>query len=492
MAIQFNNIPLGILTPGMFAEFDSSKAIQGIQLAPHDVLLMGQKLSAGSATAGQVYRVRNYADALVLFGEGSQLAEMVAAYKGFDTATPVYCVGVADASGTNAAGSFVYSGTATEAGELVHYIAGRRISVAVPSGTTAAQLETAALAALAVFTDDGELPVTYAANTGTGVDLTAQHDGAIGNQIMLGVGLRPGERTPAGITVTVTAMASGATDASYSGVITAMGEDQYSSIAIGVQDTTALGLLVTEMESRWGPLRAIEGQVFAAKYDTAANLATYGANFNSQTLTVIGGEKSALMPAPWEVAAQTAAISAHQAQVDPSVAMVGVTYANMSAAQRGSRFSRADRQTLLEAGIATVRAASDGRLATDFLITTYQTNAQSVADSSLRPLYRVRALAAYRYSLVTRIAAKFGGFKLADDGNEISGQKMVTPAIMRSEICAHFLDCQEKGWVENFKQFQKELIVQRNADNLDRLDAVLPPDFINAFLVGAFQIQFRQ
>lgn len=492
MAIQFNNIPLGTLTPGMFAEFDASKAIQGIQLSPHDALLLGQLLATGSATANQVYRVRSYAEALTLFGEGSQLAEMVAAYKGFDTSTPTYCIGVADASGTNAGGSFVYAGTATEAGELPHYIGGRRIGVAVTVGMTAAQLETAALAAFAVFLDDGELPVSYTGNTGTGVDVTANHDGAIGNQIMLGVALGAGERVPAGITVTVTAMSAGATDASYTSAKNAMGEDRYASIAIGVQDTTALALLVTEMESRWGPMRAIDGQVFACKYDTAANLATYGANFNSQTLTVMGGEKSALMPTPWEVAAQTCAISAVQAQVDPAVAMVGRVYSNMKAAHRGARFSRADRQTLLEAGIATVRAASDGRLATDFLITTYQTNAQSVADSSLRPLYRVRALSAYRYSLVTRMAAKFSDFKLADDGNEISGQKMVTPAIMRSELCAHFLDCQDLGWVENFAQFKKELVVERNQQNMDRLDALLPPDFINAFLVGAFQIQFRQ
>jgi phage tail sheath gpL-like len=495
MAIGFNSIPLGILTPGVYAEIDTSRAVQGVSIAPHVVMIVGQMAATpGSATAATPYRVRNKADAIALFGARAQVTQMVAAYKEQDSTSETWAIGITNPTGVNASGSITWTGTATESGELPVYVGGRRIPVAVTSGMTAAALETAALAAFAIADAESALPVTVAGDTGTGIDFTADADGSIGNQVFLGLALGSGERTPAGFTFTVTAMASGATDPSYTTSITALGEDQYATLVTGAQDATALGLLVTEYESRWGSARAIPGQMFACKYDTAANLQTLGDSYNSYALSVIGAEKSAMLPLPWEVAAKVAAVSALQAQNDPAVAMVGRVLANAKAAPKGSRYSRSDRQGLLDHGVATVKAASDGRLITDYLITTYNSNTQSAFDSSLRPLYRVRALTFYRESLVTRIASKFADFKMADDGSEISGQKMVTPRIMRSEVLAHFKDMAALGIVEgsSFKQFQDELLIERNILNTDRMDMIVPPNFVNAFLIGAIQIQFLQ
>lgn len=489
MSITFNTIPLTLRTPGIFTEVDASKAVQGLLLTPHNVLLAGQKLAAGSATANQVYQVRSPDEAKALFGSTSQLAQMVAAYKALDSLSPVFCVGLADnGSGVAATGSITWTGTATEAGSIPLYIGGRRVVVAVPNGTTATQLETAALAALAL---EPNLPVTVAANASTGLDFTAVNAGVNGNQIFLGVCLLPGERVPAGLTVTVNAMASGATEPSHAAVITAMGEDQYHTVAIGSVDATEIARYVTELESRWG-LRQIEGHAFAAKYETQGNLTTFGNSFNSANLTVVGAEKSAALPLPWELAAQAAAASALQCQVDPSRAYTGVSFSGFTAAPRGSRFTRAERDTLLSDGISTVVAGSDGRLRIERLITTYQTNALSLPDTSLMDLYTVRTLAALRETLRNRIGVKFANFKLANDGGEISGQQMVTPKIMRGEILTWFKDCQALGWVENFEQFKRELIVERDGNDPNRVNAILPPDLINAFLVGAFQLQFRR
>ena len=104
--ISFNTIPLGILTPGVFAEIDTSRAVQGLQLNPHEVMLMGQKLT-GSGTANVPYRVRSKEEAIALFGAGSQIAQMVATYKRQDPLSSVWALGVADGAGTKATGSFV-------------------------------------------------------------------------------------------------------------------------------------------------------------------------------------------------------------------------------------------------------------------------------------------------------------------------------------------------------------------------------------------------
>lgn len=489
MSVAFNQIPLTINTPGYFVEFDSSRAMKGASIQPHSVLLVGQMLTSGSGTASTVYAVKSGAEALSLFGNKSQLAQMVAAYKAQDSLTQVYAIGVAEGT-TAATGSITWTGPATEAGALVLYISGRRVSVSVANGDSAATIETNALAALALETD---LTDTVAADAGTGVDFTAVCKGTLGNQIIIGHSQLAGERPPAGVTVTVTAMSGGATDPSYTAAIAAMTEDQYHTVVSGLCTSTVCAAFVTELESRWGPMRQIEGVLFAAFADTRANLTTLGNAFNSYAMVLCGMEKSALMRAPWEIAAAAAAVSAQQTQVDPARACTGLTVGGFSAAKRGAGFTRAERDILLSDGVATFTASQDGRLLVERFVTTYQTNSSSIPDTALRDLHPVvRTLAALRYSLRVRIGTRFARFKLADDGNVIPpGQPIVTPKIIRAEIIALFQDWQQLGWVENLEQFKAELFVERDASDPNRVNAILPPDLINSFLVGAFQVQFR-
>lgn len=489
--IAFNTIPLTLRVPGSYVEFDASRATQGVGELPHVSLLVGQMTSAGTATSGSLYQPRSPDDARALFGNKSMLAQMFAAYRGLDSLTEVWCIPLADnASGVPATGSITWTGPATEAGNVFLYIGGRRVSVAVTNGMTAAQLETAALAALALEFD---LPVTVAANSGTGVDFTAVNDGVSGNQIFLGVNLQPGERSPAGITFTVTPMASGATESSHVAAITAMGEDQYHTIAVGTADATEVGRYVTELESRAGALRQIEGVAFVCKYDTQPNLTTLGNSFNSAYLVLAGAEKSAVQPCPWETAAKVAARAALQAQTHPARPYTGHAL-NASATPRGSRFTQSEKETLLSDGVATLMATSDGRLAIQRLVTTYQTNALAIPDTALQDLTTVRLLSALRYSLRVRIGTKFANFLLADNGSEVTGQPIATPNIIKGEILNLFQDWAGAGWVEGgtFEQFKAELLVERNGSDPNRVDAILPPDLMNSFLVGAFSLQFRR
>lgn len=489
MGIAFNAIPLVVNTPGMFVEFDSSRAARGLAPIPHVALLIGQKLAGGTAPAGAPTQVASPAQAIRLFGQHSQLAQQVAAYKAVDPLTELWAIALADSGTAKAAGSITWTGTATEAGELALYVSGRRVAVAVSVGMTAAELETAALAA---FAAQGDLPVVAAANAGTGVDLTARHAGTAGNGILLGLALGPGEHTPAGLTFTIVQPTGGAVDPDHAAAVTVMGEDQYHTIAIGVNASTEVAKLVTELESRWGPMRAIDGQLFVAKSGDKATVQTEGGLYNSLTLSLVGIEASAYSPAPWEVAARAAAADATQTKSDPSRARTGLLMGGNSA-PRGARWSRAERDQLLGHGVSTTLAASDGRMQVERLITTYQTNGLGIPDQAFMDVFSVRTLSALRYTLRARIGTKFARFKLADDGNEVPGQPIVTPRILRSEIVAWYRECaQDRGWVENVKAFEDQLIVERDASDPNRVNALLPPDLINNFLVGAFQIAFQR
>ena len=81
--------------------------------------------------------------------------------------------------------------------------------------------------------------------------------------------------------------------------------------------------------------------------------------------------------------------------------------------------------------------------------------------------------------------------KLADDGTRFGpGQAIITPKIGKSEAIARFELWEELGLVEGFEQFKRDLIVERNAQDVNRLDFLLSPDLMNQLRVVGAQIGF--
>jgi phage tail sheath gpL-like len=125
------------------------------------------------------------------------------------------------------------------------------------------------------------------------------------------------------------------------------------------------------------------------------------------------------------------------------------------------------------------------------LVTTYQTNPLSIPDPSYLDVETMRTLAYLRYSVRARIALKFPRHKLADDGTLFDpGQAVVTPSSIRSELISLFRDWERAGLVEDFEQFKDELIVERDANDQNRVNMRMGPNLINQFRVFAGQIQF--
>jgi phage tail sheath gpL-like len=487
MAVAFNQIPAVVWTPGSFIEFDSSRAVQGLQIQPHDTLIAANMLPAGSATAGVISSCKSYEDAVAQGGQHSQIAQMVRQYKKIDPLTPVWiCPLDDDGAGVDSVGTWTITGTASEDGTLALYMSGRRFTVAVTDGDANTAVVTAAVTAAALLTDSPLIVTDGGAGALTG---TSQHGAAFSNQIKIGHSLLPGEKLPAGLSIAVVQPASGSGDADHDDVVTAMDEDQYHTVALGVYTAAEIAKIVTEMEDREGPMRQIEGVAFAGICDSQADITTYLANFNSSTLCVAGTEENALIHTPWEVAAQTAALNAQRVQIDPARHLSGSSYSGISAAPRGSRFLRSERDTLIEDGCCTSLAAPDGGLQVERLVTTRVLNSQAIADYALHDLTNVRTLHAIRYTIRARLSSKFYQFKLADDGS-VPRPKVVTPSVIRAELIALFLEWFDAGWVENIDQYMDELVVERNGSDVNRVDAIIPPDLINSFYVFAGQVQF--
>lgn len=483
--MNFNNIPIDIRTPGQYIEFDNSKANQGLPSMPHIILVTGQRLTAGTVAAGVPVRITDPAQGIEYFGRGSMLAAMIAALKNANNYTECWAIALnEDAAGVAASGSIVFSGTSIEAGTLCIYIGGKKVKVAVSDDDTPTAIATAAAAAINANLD---LPVTALAATGT-VTLTCRWKGATGNDIDIRLNFYSDEKTPVGLTATITAMASGATNPDFFEVITAMADEQYHTVIMPFTDSENLTTLESELTDRWGPLIMKEGHAFAAVAGTHTTIATLAESRNCPHLTIMGSGKSPTPP--WVVAAVLGGVDAFEP--DPARPRQTLKLLGVLAPAIPDRFTMSERNIHLHGGASTCVTDAGGNVLIERLITTYTTNAFDIEDPSYLDVTTMRTLAYLRYSVRARIAQKFPRHKLADDGTKFgAGQAVVTPQTIRAELIALFIQWEESGLVEGREQFKSELIVERDGSDPDRLNALLPPDIINQFRIFAGSIQFK-
>jgi len=156
------------------------------------------------------------------------------------------------------------------------------------------------------------------------------------------------------------------------------------------------------------------------------------------------------------------------------------------------RFIRSERNNILSYGGATTVVDAGGNVVIERAVTNYKTNAGGTVDPSYRDVETMYTLSLLRYQVRARIAQKFPRYKLASDGTVFPpGQAIVTPKIIRAELIGLALDWVDAGLIEGIDQFKSDLLVGRNANDVNRVDVLLPPNLVNQFRVFAAQIQFR-
>lgn len=475
--------PATTRVPFSYVEFDNSNANRA-GVSPWRLLLLGQKITAGTAPADIPVRVTGLEQARTLFGTGSMLALMFETLFANNSQTEAWAVPQVDnGAGVSATATVTLAGTASAAGVLTLYIAGRKITVAVTNGMTAAALATAVVAAVTAQTN---LPVTATAATAV-VTLTAKNKGECGNSLDVRANFF-GEDLPPGITVTCTAFASGAANPTITAALAAIGAERYQAIVMPYTDATNLTSLETELANRWGPQTQNDGHAFAASTANLAGLSTLGDSRNSPHLTIIGAGQS---PTPaWEWSSAVAGVVAIHGAADPARPFQTLPLKNVLPPAVQSRFTSAERNILLYDGISTYRVQS-GEVLLERLITTYQRNGSGAQDVSYLDVTTILTLSYLREDLRTRLLSKYPRHKLANDGTKAgAGQALVTPSTLRAEVISIFRDWEELGLVENSAQFKKDIVVERNITDPNRVDMLLPPDLVNSLMVTSVKIAF--
>jgi phage tail sheath gpL-like len=496
MPISFNEVPANIRVPGAYIEVDNSRASSNLQQESR-ILVFGQRLSAGTVSADIPTKITSYAQAVESFGQGSMLANMFEALFKSNPYTEKWCVASDDnGAGVKAIGKLVFdTSIATEAGTISLYMGGVLVEVSV--ATTDDEDDIATAAAAAINAND-DLPVTAAVDGSNHyqVNVTYRHKGLVGNKYDMRLNYRgslAGEVLPAGVVCVITQVGSvtaGTTDPDLSTAIAALPEEIFDFWLIPYISSGVLGDIEDELDSRWGPMRMLEGHCTTADKGSVSTLGTLGNTRNSQHVTILDAGNNCPTP-PYIWAADACGQVAYAATNDPARPFNSLVLKNVLAEPVANRRTKSENNTLLYDGIATHNTSRAGVVSIQRLVTTYQLNSQDVADASYLDANTLFTISYYRQTLRARITSRFPRHKLADNGTRFgAGQAIVTPSMIKGEIIALAKEWEQLGLIEDIDNFKRELIVERNITDPNRVDCMLPTNLVNQFHIFAAQIAF--
>ena len=305
-------------------------------------------------------------------------------------------------------------------------------------------------------------------------------------------GARAGEKTPAGLTVSVTAMFGGAGVPDLTDALAAFGDKPFDLIILQDTDSTTLDAVKTLLQNqsgRWSYQQQIYGHAFAAVQLPFSDLVDLGDTRNDEHATILGTFDS---PTPsWLIAADYAAAVAQSTRADAALPLQDMPL-RMLAPPPASRFSFGDRETLLHHGISTVKIADDDTVFTHRLVTSYLENPQGQPDDSyLDTETMFQAMYVFRF-MIASLASKFARKKLVSDGTRISGAtpNLTSAAVMLRQNVTDYRRLEALGLVQNGDRYARSATAENAGGGIVKILA--PIDFSNQLRITAILAQFTK
>lgn len=466
MAIP-NILSLSFLVPFTANKLDFSRAIRGLRGMPRRLLLVGHKLTAGSAAVGVLMTVTTEADAIDRFGEGSQLVAMWRAAKAnADLGLPIDCMVIAPGNTPTAASSTVVvtnaGGNLSMAGEVMLYIHGVRVSVGVTTSDTATTTATKLVNAINAVP---KLQVTAAATATPGeVKLTAKTAGPNGNDIDVRTGYYFDDRLPNGLTLTIPAMAGGSVAPDVTPVITGTQLVRHTEIVCPFTDSANLNLLETELAARWLANNMRDGAVINCVRGTEAALTTFLGGRNSPHVHTLAVTKD--VTNPWETAAMAGAAIESQAAIDPAVPHTGIALQGYLGPKPGDHWTIDQMNNMLVAGGSPLQIADDSTGTLLRMVTNYKKSAAGAPDRSMAELCWLKTASYKRWYNVTEFQIKYRGYKLAQYITDpIPGQKIMTKPLAEEIMLGIYKVFMDAGLCQHMDYYRSTLVVEIDGAN---------------------------
>jgi len=465
--ISFDNIPASIRKPGKYFEFNTKLAVRTLPGNLQKTLIIGQKLAAGTVAQNLPTDIFSGDQAATFFGRGSILHLMcVAAIKAYPYLALTAVALDDNGAGVLAAGTITIANNATASGVLSVKIANQQVDIAVAAADTPTVIAAALVAQIAKQPD---LPVT-AGNAAGVVTLTAKNKGTLGNEIKVSASITSGIAT----TAVVVAMSAGATDPNIDTALAAVVAMGHNIIVTPYNTQTDLVKLRTHLALVSGPLEQ-RGAI-----GIFGHTGTLGASTTLAGLVNDGRQSGILVPSSrslsYEVAAAFGAVVA--SEEDPARPLNTLELVGIDPSPIANRLSRTEQENALNNGITPSEIGPGDRVQIVRAITTYTLDPQAVPDISLLDLTTIRTLDYVRKACRERISLRFPREKLSSR----------TAAKVRSELLDVLIKLEELEIVEEVEANKDGLLVERDLQDPNRLDAKIPCDVVNGLHVFAGRI----
>jgi phage tail sheath gpL-like len=380
-------------------------------------------------------------------------------------------------------------------GAGIIHVLGRRFTFQINAADTGANVATN----LAATINAANLPVVAGVDgtTPAKVNITARHVGALGNGLDVTIAIdEPNALTATNTAIVALAGGSGVPD--LAGPLANLGDQEYDFIGGPYSDTVSLNSVrdfLNDTSGRWSPIQQLYGHYFSAQFGTLSGLVTFGNGRNDPHVTIIGSQ---VAPTPlWEIAAAEAAMASAHLSTAPEVSrplQTLVLGGVLPPSDSSTWWDIVDRQALYADGIAALKVRRDGLVAIDRLVTTYQTSSAGVSDGTFRDVETMFQLMFLTRFMRTAVSNVHSRQALADE-NPFNLPQIATPKSVRNTLVHAYNDLVALGVTENADIFAQFVVVERDPNDADRLNAFLPVDVVNQLRVFASNItaflQFR-
>ena len=467
----------------LFAQGESAGA--GVS---YPALLLGNRTSAGSATADTVVYgpdtaipCQTEADVITLFGTGSELHRMWLQFTSVNKSTACYLLAVTASGGTAASATIVVSGVASGNGVARVYVGNDFVDTAITSGDA---VDTIGAAITASINTKTRWPVTAAYTGGSDtITLTARHGGPRGNQIKIQSQITAGITT-ALTSTSLTSLSSGATADSNTNALATILARRFYWIVSAAEDATQVGALLTQVNAQAQPTSGIRQRVIFGSTDTISNTVTSATGLNGARAECIWQPVSEYTPA--ELAAHNAGVYA--LRVTESLPKPKHNFSNypsrdedqsswlIKAPRSGTGPTNADILTALNNGITPVKVLASGRTALVKRVTTKSLNG-ATADYRIRDAHKVDICDVFGEELLSKINLQFGGNDIANDpaeGQRVPGPNVTTPRVFKAAIEGLLDVFDANDQLQDLAIIKRDLIVQRETSPSTRMAAQIP------------------
>lgn len=457
---------------------------------PQKVLFVGQQLSGGSNTSGDLEANISNSSAVIeaLYGAGSILAEMLIRAKEINKEVQFDAIGLDDGAATKRIVDATLVGTATAAGTITITVGSAEnfsIDVVIALGDSETVAAAAVAAAAVANIPNAPFDVTSAVGV---ITFGAKNGGLVAN----GVGVEITVNT-AGLVSTLAETTPGAVDPTLTDVFLVIGETRYQTI-VWPYDSD-VDEVKDFLDARFNVVNDIQDGVgIISAVDSAANLITLANLHNSQSIVILGDRQEtetnyigpAILEMPYVAISYFAAIRSLRFTEGASIsqfvisrngsldsfggpALASKPYFNTPIAQlpiikTGRGFTRTDIADLTDAGIAV-----EGNNVTSTTIilgqipTTYKTDSAANPDLSFKFLNYVDTSSNAREYFWNNLRAAYAQSRLTT-GDLIKGRDMANVGSIRAFVTGLYADLAGSDFVltiagEDALQFYKTNLV---------------------------------